>query len=79
MLTSWIAGLARFEEAQSRRDLMEEQLNERKAERAQLKEAVRRLEEDPNALELLAKSAHFLSAPDEIVVLLPEAPEDPDH
>ncbi len=45
------------------------------AERQRLEEAVRRLEEDPNALELLAKSSHFLSAPDEIVVLLPEGPD----
>ncbi len=76
ILAGGIGGAKRLREANDRRERMAAQAASLDAERRRLEEAIRRLEEDPNALELLAKSELHLAAPDEIVVLLPEATPD---
>ncbi len=74
VLAGGVGGMQRRDEARERFERMSETVAALKVERHRLRAEVRSLEEDPAALELLAKSAHDLAAPDEIVVLLPDDP-----
>lgn len=63
--------------ARERKQTLQEEIRETRAENEELVRRIERLRSDPATLERLAREQYRMMRPDDLVIVIPEDPEEP--